>query len=128
MVYRRSDFDCEILLIANCEFFHNSRSKESQVKEYAMNNITCDHAPSAQARAQMCSRSRSLTSLAYTGSLDVEIEVNLHQYFESTVNLPTPSQAKLSPSKAVANTLECKGHCGDTLTSHLAAHTDVVFY
>ena len=29
-LYRRSGFDCEILLIANCEFFHNSQSKESQ--------------------------------------------------------------------------------------------------
>ena len=38
-MYRRSDFDREILLIANCEFFHNSQSKESQVKEYVMNNI-----------------------------------------------------------------------------------------
>ena len=62
IIYRRSDFDCEILLIANCEFFHNSQSKESQVKEYAMNNIIRDHAPSAQARTQMHSRSRSLTS------------------------------------------------------------------
>ena len=35
----RSGFDCEILLIANCEFFHNSQSKESQEKEYAINNI-----------------------------------------------------------------------------------------
>ena len=96
--YRRSDFDCEILLIANCEFFHNSQSKESQVKEYAMNNITRDHAPSAQVRAQMRSRSRSLTFPAYTSSLDVEIEMNLRQYFKSTVNLPTPSQAKLSPT------------------------------
>ena len=42
-----------------------------------MNNITGDHAPSAQARAQM--RSRSRTSPAYTGSLDVEIEMNLRQ-------------------------------------------------
>ena len=37
--YRRSGFDCEILLIANCEFFHNSQSKESQEKEYSINNI-----------------------------------------------------------------------------------------
>ena len=36
-IYRRS-FDYEILLIANCEFFHNSQSKESQEKEYAINN------------------------------------------------------------------------------------------
>ena len=38
-LYHRSDFDCEILLIANCEYFHNSQSKESQEKEYAINNI-----------------------------------------------------------------------------------------
>ena len=37
--YRRSSFDCEILLIANCEFFHNSQSKESQEKDYSINNI-----------------------------------------------------------------------------------------
>ena len=36
--YRRPGFDCEVLLIANCEFFHNSQSKESQEKEYAINN------------------------------------------------------------------------------------------
>ncbi len=35
--YRRLGFDCEILLIANCEFLHNSQSNESQLKEYAMN-------------------------------------------------------------------------------------------
>ena len=35
----RSGFDCEILLIANCEFFHNSQSKESQEKDYSINNI-----------------------------------------------------------------------------------------
>ena len=28
--YRRSGFDCEILMIANCEFFRSSQSKESQ--------------------------------------------------------------------------------------------------
>ena len=28
--YHRSGFDYKILLIANCEFFHNSQSKESQ--------------------------------------------------------------------------------------------------
>ena len=39
IVYRRSGFDCEILLIANCEFFHNSQSKESQEKDYSINNI-----------------------------------------------------------------------------------------
>ena len=120
-ITRRSDFDCEILLIANCEFFHNSQSKESQVKEYAMNNITRDHAPSAQARAQMRSRSRSLTFPAYTGSLDVEIEMNLRQYFESTVNLPCTNT---QPSKAVANTLEHKGPCGDTLTISMLERSD----
>ena len=36
--YRRSGFDCEILLTANCEFFHNSQSKESQEKD-SINNI-----------------------------------------------------------------------------------------
>ena len=28
--YCRSGFDCEILMIANCEFFWSSQSKESQ--------------------------------------------------------------------------------------------------
>ena len=50
--YCRSGFDCEILSIANCEFFLNSQSKGLQVKEYTM-NITCDHAPFAQVHAQM---------------------------------------------------------------------------
>ena len=30
MHYRRSGFDCEILMIANCEFFRSLQSKESQ--------------------------------------------------------------------------------------------------
>ena len=37
--YSRSGFDCEILLIANCEFFHNSQSKESQENMYS---YTCN--------------------------------------------------------------------------------------
>ena len=55
MYYRRPGFDCEILLIANCEFFYNSQSKESQEKEYA---VTRDHAPFAQ-MLNMCFQSRS---------------------------------------------------------------------
>ena len=43
--YRRSGFECEILLIANCEFLHKTQSKELQEKEYAMNNATRDHTP-----------------------------------------------------------------------------------
>ena len=40
-------FECEILLIVNCEFLYKMQSKESQEKEFAMNNniITCDHIP-----------------------------------------------------------------------------------
>ena len=45
--YRRTGFDCKILLIANYEFFDASQSKELQEKEYAMVNITCDLAPFA---------------------------------------------------------------------------------
>ena len=65
-VYRLG-FDCEIPLTANCEFFHNSQSKESQLKEYAM-NITHNHAPLAacqfkhsinQALIHSCTCSRS---------------------------------------------------------------------
>ena len=37
--YRRLGFECEILLIANCEFY----TKESQEKEYTVNNVTRDH-------------------------------------------------------------------------------------
>ena len=29
-IYHRSGFDCEILMIANCEFFWSSHSKELQ--------------------------------------------------------------------------------------------------
>ena len=47
--YRRSGFEYEILLIANCEFLHKTQSKESQEKEYAMNNVTRDHTPFARA-------------------------------------------------------------------------------
>ena len=43
--YRRLGFECEILLIANCEFLYKTQSKESQEKEYGMNNVTHDHTP-----------------------------------------------------------------------------------
>ena len=46
-VYCRSGFECEILLIANCEFLYKTQSKESQEKD-AMNS-TRDHTPFAQA-------------------------------------------------------------------------------
>ena len=46
--YCRLGFDCEILLIVNCEFFHNLQSNESQEKEYAMNNSTSDDIPFVQ--------------------------------------------------------------------------------
>ena len=42
--YRRPGFECEILLIMNCEFLYETQSKESQEKEYAM-NITREHTP-----------------------------------------------------------------------------------
>ena len=38
IIVRRSGFECEILLIANCEFVYKTQSKELQEKEYAMNN------------------------------------------------------------------------------------------
>ena len=38
----RSGFKYKILLIANCEFLYKTRSKESQIKEYTMNNVTYD--------------------------------------------------------------------------------------
>ena len=40
--YYKSGFECEILLIANCEFLYKTQSKE-----YAM-NITCGHNPFTQ--------------------------------------------------------------------------------
>ena len=59
LLYRRSGFDCEILLITNCEFLYKTQSKESQEKEYAMNNITCDHTPFTQARVLKRSQSQT---------------------------------------------------------------------
>ena len=94
--YRRSGFNCEILLIAKCEFFHNLQSKESQVQEYTM--FMCDHAPSAQAHAQMHFSHVFLTFVRRSSRLAIEIEKSLHRYFKSTVNLPTPSQAQLLPN------------------------------
>ena len=82
MQYRRPGFDCEILLIANCEFFYNSQSKESQEKEYA---VTRDHAPFAQTR------------VFNHVQLSI-VEMSIRRYFKSIVNLPTPSQAQLSPN------------------------------
>ena len=46
--YRRSGIDCKILSNANCENFHILQSKESQEKEYAMNNIILDLATFAK--------------------------------------------------------------------------------
>ena len=91
--YRRSGFDCEILLIANCEFFLNSQSKESQLKEYAMNSIR-NHAPSARqaldrSSARACSYFRTYRG---TYSLAVEIEVSLRQSTLSQQSaLPRPN-------------------------------------
>ena len=49
--YRRSGFECKILLIANCEFLYKTQSKELQEKECAMNNVTHDHTPFAHVLA-----------------------------------------------------------------------------
>ena len=74
-------------MIANCEFFYNSQSIESQGKEYAMNNITRDHAPLLECATRVFIS--TITSIA---------EMSIRRYFKSAVNLPTPSQAQLSPN------------------------------
>ena len=86
MYDHRSGFDCKILLIANCEFFHNSQSKESQVKE-----ILC------------------VTMLVKLSQLSTCAFLHLYpshwnwdepcQYFKSTLGLPTPSQVQLLPTQ-----------------------------
>ena len=91
--YRRSGFDCEILLIANCEFFHNSQSKESQLKEYATNS-TRNHAPSA--RQALNRSSARACSYFRTYSLAVEIGMSLRQSISS--------QQSACQDPAVANT------------------------
>ena len=86
--YRRSGF-----LIANGEFFHNSQSKELQLKEYAMNNITRNHTPCAcQALDQLSARAfLHVFLLSHANNLTIEIEMSLCQYFKPTVILPTSS-------------------------------------
>ena len=79
MLYRRLGFECEILLIANCEFLHKMQSKESQEKEYATNNVIRDllHAyllVIPQACMYSCRLSR----------------MSLLRFFKPTANLPTP--------------------------------------
>ena len=100
--YRRSDFNCEILLIANCKFFHNSQSKESQVKEYAM-NITRNHTPSAR---QALDQSSACTFAHRARCLAVEIQISRRQYFKLTVNL------QLSPTwRALVSHSDYKQSC-----------------
>lgn len=73
--YHRSDFNYEILLFANCGFFHNSQSKDSQVKEYAKNISR------TMPLLLKCAFKRVLDHMhvrTYTGSLAVEIEMSLH--------------------------------------------------
>ena len=78
-LYRRSGFECDILLIANCEFLHKTQSKESQEKEYAMNNATRDHTPLARVLAcdPKCAcviditRARSTCMLVCTAQLSI---------------------------------------------------------
>ena len=98
----QDSFDCELRV------FHNSQSKESQLKEYTM-NMTCNHTllnrPSI---GQALVHSRD-----HTYSLAVEIETSIRQYFKSTVSLPTPSCHQHKEPWRV------------TLTSHLAARSIV---
>ena len=105
--YCRLGFECEILLIVNCEFLYKTQSKEPQEKEYTMNNITLDHTPFAQAHvltiANMHAFSisrlfdRYLHAFAYSCR---SLRMSLLRFFKPTVNLPTPSQAGLSATVA----------------------------
>ena len=58
-----------------------------------MNNITCDLAPFSQT-LNTCSH---LHSTVHHVQLSI-VEMSIHRYFRSKVNLPTPSQAQLSPN------------------------------
>ena len=97
MEYCRLGFECEILLIVNCEFLHKKQSKELHKKEYAMNNVTYDHTPFARMlacmRSQTCTCYRyhacSLYLHAYTYSCRSSRMSRL-RFFKPTANLPTP--------------------------------------
>ena len=45
IVIGRVQVECELLLIANCEFLYKTQSIDSQEIEYAMNNVIRDHTP-----------------------------------------------------------------------------------
>ena len=91
--YRRSDFDCEILLIVNYEFFHNSQSKESQFKDCPM-NITHNHTPSILTASSASTRwiehscifARVLTFAHTSYPL-----ISCWAFINSSSQLPTPS-------------------------------------
>lgn len=92
-IHYSSGFNCEILLIANCVFFHNLQSIELQVKEYAMNMR--NHAPSAcQALNQ-----------ASTRSLHLYVQPSRWDWDESSLILQVNSQpTNTQPSIAFTNT------------------------
>ena len=80
MNYHRSGFDCEILLIANCEFFQSLQPKESQEKEYAI--ITTPSIP-------ICMHNR-----------------NLHRYLKPATTLPISATVLSEVDQAVTAALE----------------------
>ena len=98
-VYRRLGFECEILLITNCEFLYKTQWKESQEKEYAMNNVTCDHTPFA--RVLTCDRKHARV-------IDISRMFDLLEYMYVQLSIVENEsslilQASCQPANTIAN-------------------------
>ena len=101
--YRRSGFECAILLIANCEFLHKTQSKKSQKKEYAMNNVTRDHTPFAHVLA--CDPKQACVidiTRAWSTCMHARTAVNRREWvFFDSSSQPANTIANAKPSATV---------------------------
>ena len=84
-----------ILLIANCGFLYKTPSKESQEKENAMNNITRDHTPFAQAHVLVIANMHAfdLLSCKY---IQLSIIKNESSIFQANCQHPAKRNCRLN--------------------------------
>ena len=87
------DFDCEILLIENCEFFDTSQSKDCRKKkaQWIILHVTLSLLLKHSTLVPICTLQYKHIQLSI-------VEMSIHQCLKSKVNLLTPSQVQLSPN------------------------------
>ena len=127
--YRRSGFECKILLIVNCEFLYKTQSKETWEKEYAM-NIILDHTPFSSAYAGSWSqtftpsRSHACSIATFICMYTYSYRLNLLRFFKPTVNLPS---ATVAWSIVCGILLTAHPTCSLTSHTYMANIEDVAF-